>query len=82
MDPGYYAAPIGLTLKSILPAGMWGESPGHVSIRNGARAAWEGSQDSSWRGCGSGRASSRVDGVSRPQAASVGVIGRLPRSTP
>src|SRR6185437_1131755 len=23
---GYYGAPLGLTLKSILPAGMWGES--------------------------------------------------------
>jgi len=34
---GYYAAPIGLTLKSILPAGMWGESQVIVSVRNGAR---------------------------------------------
>ncbi len=34
---GYYAAPIGLTLKSILPAGMWGESQVIVVVRNGAR---------------------------------------------
>ena len=34
---GYYAAPLGLTLKSILPAGMWGESQVIVSVRNGAR---------------------------------------------
>jgi primosomal protein N' (replication factor Y) len=32
---GYYAAPIGLTLKSILPSGMWGESQVIVSLRNG-----------------------------------------------
>jgi primosomal protein N' (replication factor Y) (superfamily II helicase) len=32
---GYYAAPIGLTLKSILPGGMWGESQVMVSLRNG-----------------------------------------------
>jgi primosomal protein N' (replication factor Y) len=35
---GYYAAPIGLTLKSILPAGMWGESQVIISLRNGTRA--------------------------------------------
>jgi primosomal protein N' (replication factor Y) (superfamily II helicase) len=35
---GYYAAPLGLTLKSILPAGMWGESQVIVSLRNGSRA--------------------------------------------
>ena len=35
---GYYAAPLGLTLKSILPGGMWGESQVMVSLRNGARA--------------------------------------------
>jgi primosomal protein N' (replication factor Y) len=34
---GYYAAPVGLTLKSILPAGMWGESQVIVSLRNGTR---------------------------------------------
>jgi primosomal protein N' (replication factor Y) (superfamily II helicase) len=36
---GYYAAPIGLTLKSILPAGMWGESQVIISLRNGTRAS-------------------------------------------
>jgi primosomal protein N' (replication factor Y) len=35
---GYYAAPLGLTLKSILPAGMWGESQVIVSLRNGSRS--------------------------------------------
>jgi primosomal protein N' (replication factor Y) len=35
---GYYGAPFGLTLKSILPAGMWGESQVIVSLRNGTRA--------------------------------------------
>jgi primosomal protein N' (replication factor Y) len=35
---GYYAAPLGLTLKSILPAGMWGESQVIVSLRNGSGA--------------------------------------------
>jgi primosomal protein N' (replication factor Y) len=35
---GYYAAPLGLTLKSILPGGMWGESQVIVSLRNGSRA--------------------------------------------
>ncbi|MDQ3209454.1 MAG: primosomal protein N' [Gemmatimonadota bacterium] len=34
---GYYAAPLGLTLKSVLPAGMWGESQVIVSLRNGSR---------------------------------------------
>src|SRR3954471_22879971 len=33
---GYYGAPLGLTLKSILPGGMWGESQVVVSLRNGA----------------------------------------------
>ena len=33
---GYYAAPLGLTLKSILPGGMWGESRVILSVRNGA----------------------------------------------
>lgn len=32
---GYYGAPLGLTLKSILPGGMWGESQVIVSLRNG-----------------------------------------------
>jgi primosomal protein N' (replication factor Y) (superfamily II helicase) len=35
---GYYGAPLGLTLKSILPAGMWGESEVIVSLSNGAPA--------------------------------------------
>jgi len=35
---GYYAAPLGLTLKSILPGGMWGESRVIVSLRNGTPA--------------------------------------------
>lgn len=35
---GYYAAPIGLTLKSVLPAGMWGESQVIVSVHNGVRS--------------------------------------------
>ncbi|MFL5403607.1 MAG: primosomal protein N', partial [Gemmatimonadales bacterium] len=34
---GYYGAPLGLTLKSILPGGMWGESQVIVSLRNGSR---------------------------------------------
>jgi primosomal protein N' (replication factor Y) len=34
---GYYAAPLGLTLKSVLPAGMWGESQVIVSARRGTR---------------------------------------------
>ncbi len=33
---GYYGAPLGLTLKSVLPAGMWGESQVIVSLRNGS----------------------------------------------
>ncbi|HET9464036.1 MAG TPA: primosomal protein N', partial [Gemmatimonadales bacterium] len=36
---GYYAAPIGLTLKSVLPGGMWGESKVIVSLRNGTRTS-------------------------------------------
>jgi primosomal protein N' (replication factor Y) (superfamily II helicase) len=36
---GYYGAPLGLTLKSILPAGMWGESQVIVSLTNGARTS-------------------------------------------
>ena len=35
---GYYGAPLGLTLKSILPGGMWGESEVIVSLHNGSRA--------------------------------------------
>jgi primosomal protein N' (replication factor Y) (superfamily II helicase) len=35
---GYYGAPLGLTLKSILPAGLWGESQVIVSLSNGAPA--------------------------------------------
>lgn len=34
---GYYGAPLGLTLKAILPRGMWGESQVIVSLRNGTR---------------------------------------------
>ncbi|HEY3012031.1 MAG TPA: primosomal protein N' [Gemmatimonadales bacterium] len=34
---GYYGAPLGLALKSVLPAGMWGESQVIVSLRNGIR---------------------------------------------
>ena len=34
---GYYAAPLGLTLKSILPSGMWGESQVIISLKNGTR---------------------------------------------
>ena len=34
---GYYGAPLGLTLKAMLPAGMWGESQVIVSLRNGSR---------------------------------------------
>ncbi|MBA3445348.1 MAG: primosomal protein N' [Gemmatimonadales bacterium] len=33
---GYYGAPIGLTLKSVLPAGMWGESQVIVALNDGA----------------------------------------------
>ncbi len=32
---GYYAAPLGLTLKSVLPGGMWGESRVIISVRSG-----------------------------------------------
>src|SRR4051794_4682408 len=35
---GYYGAPLGLTLKSVLPGGMWGESQVLVSLRNGGHA--------------------------------------------
>jgi primosomal protein N' (replication factor Y) len=35
---GYYGAPLGLTLKAILPGGMWGESQVIVSLRNGTRS--------------------------------------------
>jgi primosomal protein N' len=35
---GYYGAPLGLTLKAILPGGMWGASRVIVSLRNGHRA--------------------------------------------
>jgi primosomal protein N' (replication factor Y) (superfamily II helicase) len=34
---GYYGAPLGLTLKAVLPRGMWGESQVIVSFRNGSR---------------------------------------------
>jgi primosomal protein N' (replication factor Y) len=34
---GYYGAPLGLTLKAVLPGGMWGESQVIVSLRNGSR---------------------------------------------
>jgi primosomal protein N' (replication factor Y) (superfamily II helicase) len=34
---GYYGAPLGLALKSILPGGMWGESHVIVSLLNGTR---------------------------------------------
>jgi primosomal protein N' (replication factor Y) (superfamily II helicase) len=34
---GYYGAPLGLTLKAVLPSGMWGESQVIVSLRNGSR---------------------------------------------
>ncbi len=34
---GYYGAPLGLTLKSVLPGGMWGGSQVIVSLRNGSR---------------------------------------------
>ncbi|MGH7509966.1 MAG: replication restart helicase PriA [Gemmatimonadales bacterium] len=36
---GYYGAPLGLALKSVLPAGMWGESQVIVSLENGSRAS-------------------------------------------
>jgi primosomal protein N' (replication factor Y) len=35
---GYYGAPLGLTLKSVLPGGMWGESQVIVSLRNGSHS--------------------------------------------
>jgi primosomal protein N' (replication factor Y) (superfamily II helicase) len=35
---GYYGAPLGLSLKSVLPAGMWGESQVIISLRNGHRS--------------------------------------------
>jgi primosomal protein N' (replication factor Y) (superfamily II helicase) len=35
---GYYGAPLGLTLKAILPGGMWGESQVIVSLRNGSHS--------------------------------------------
>jgi primosomal protein N' (replication factor Y) (superfamily II helicase) len=34
---GYYGAPLGLALKSVLPGGMWGESQVIVSLHNGTR---------------------------------------------
>jgi primosomal protein N' (replication factor Y) len=34
---GYYGAPLGLTLKSMLPGGMWGESQIVASLVRGAR---------------------------------------------
>src|SRR4051812_48984503 len=34
---GYYGAPLGLTLKSILPGGMWGASQVVVTLRNGGK---------------------------------------------
>jgi hypothetical protein len=34
---GYYGAPLGLALRSILPGGMWGESQVIVSLHNGNR---------------------------------------------
>jgi len=33
---GYYGCPLGLTLKAVLPAGMWGESQVIVSLHNGS----------------------------------------------
>jgi len=35
---GYYGAPLGLSLKSVLPGGMWGESQVIISLRNGHRS--------------------------------------------
>jgi primosomal protein N' (replication factor Y) len=35
---GYYGAPLGLALKAVLPAGMWGESQVIASLQNGTRA--------------------------------------------
>lgn len=34
---GYYGAPIGTTLKAMLPASLWGESEVFLSLRRGAR---------------------------------------------
>jgi primosomal protein N' (replication factor Y) (superfamily II helicase) len=34
---GYYGAPLGLTLKAVLPGGMWGESQVIVSVQDGGR---------------------------------------------
>ncbi len=34
---GYYGAPLGLTLRSMLPAGMWGESRVIATLARGAR---------------------------------------------
>ncbi|HEX2611901.1 MAG TPA: hypothetical protein VHK68_12890, partial [Gemmatimonadales bacterium] len=31
---GYYGTPLGLTLKAVLPAGMWGESQVVVTLEN------------------------------------------------
>jgi primosomal protein N' (replication factor Y) (superfamily II helicase) len=36
---GFYGAPLGLALRAVLPAGMWGESQVLVSIHNGHRVA-------------------------------------------
>jgi primosomal protein N' (replication factor Y) len=33
---GYYGCPLGLTLKAVLPKGMWGESQVIVSLHNGS----------------------------------------------
>ena len=33
---GYYGCPLGLTLKAVLPSGMWGESQVIVSLHNGS----------------------------------------------
>lgn len=66
---GYYGAPIGTTLKAMLPASLWGESEVFLSLRRGARvgggtagalAEWlerrGGGRRSGWR---SGRSRSR-----------------------
>jgi primosomal protein N' (replication factor Y) len=34
---GYYGAPLGLALRSVLPVGMWGESQVIASVREGSR---------------------------------------------
>jgi primosomal protein N' (replication factor Y) len=36
---GYYGAPLGLTLKAVLPGAMWGESQVIVSLENGGTSA-------------------------------------------